>query len=703
MKYPFVCADTETTGLDPALNEIIEVAAIEFDIEGNIGESIVKRCSPIAGYIPKQASDVHGIMYDMIKDEPSYLKGGIREEVAKFIGHRTLVGHNMENFDVKFLKVKPRRIEDTLKMCRKESRGKNNLKAACKRHGIKWDDNKAHGAKYDAEKTIELFVKLKDKDRKKVESKEETPLFAQANSIDAITSEDKEIVKITTSEDLKLIGVVPTDNDKELIATQAYSFSRINLFHQCPFKWYMQYIKKIKQPQLDYLTTGSVCHKIAEWSGKWCNRELFANKFAAYSQTRELSIGEDMLNELAKLFNKEVKSVTVRDFGLFLFDNPREIKNFFDGTKGLADLTYQIDQGIEYGSYEVPSIPDHDTYSSIINEALNLFKCTDPSIINDVKGIMYRFYSKNDFSLTPGDVAVTEMKIALDKDWKRVKDFYSDKVFFRGIIDIIDYYGEYIIITDYKTSRTMLTEKQLKEDMQTLVYLMLINKLLGDNKYNKVKIRINYIRYSKIVEYEVPNVRMAIERAEKWVNSSIQEIEKEMLKIDGTAFQPRRNEYCGYCHIGEDGKCPLFNKQFINNIDDPYSFSVNDIDDCRDAWKRIEANQSENKRLVKLCKKFVKDCTDKITIDENAILDFYVSEGRNYDASKAATLMLKKKIDIRELMQFFSITEKAMKELLEYKKIELTDEELNIISKVKRKAEFKALTEKESEGKYLNA
>jgi len=704
MRYPYVAADTETTGLQSELDEIVEVTAIEFDLDGNCGERIVQRCRPIAGYIPHKVTEIHGITYEMVKDEPSYLKDGVHQKVAKFINQRTLVGHNIIKFDLGFLKIKPKYIEDTLVMCRKKSRGRNNLKAACKKNGIKWDDSKSHGAEYDTEKTIELFVKMKANEAKEKERHEETPLFAQANTTNMMISKDKENVQMVSSSDFKSMGIIPDENDRKMFTTQAYSFSRINLFNQCPFKWYMQYIKKIKQPQINYLTTGSICHKIAEWAGKWCNRELFANKFVSFANSRKLSINAEVLKELSNDFNKPLKDINNKDFGIFLYDNPKEIKKIFENTKGLADMTYKMDQDIKHDSYEIPSMPDYESYDFIIQDALNLFKCIDTDIINDVKVIMYKFAKTHDFSLTPGDVNVTEMKLAFDKDWNRLKDFYSNKTFFRGIVDVIDYYGDYVIITDYKSSRTMLTQRQLQEDMQMLVYLLLVSKLLGDNKYNKIILRINYIRYGKTVEYEVPNVEAAKERALKWIDDSIQKIEKEMLKDDGTAFQPIRNEYCHYCHIGEDGRCPLFNKNFINNIDDPYKFIISDIEDCQAAWKRIEANKAENSRLTSLCKKFVKNCSDRISIDEHAALDFYIAESREFDSSKAATLLLKKKVDIRELMAFFSISQSSMKSLLEWKKMELTNEELDLISKIKRKGKFDAFTKEEIEkGNFLNA
>lgn len=711
MKFDYVGTDTETTGLNSKVDEILSVTVAEFNLSGEVGKKMTIMCRPMSGHIPPEASRVNGITMDMVKDCPNYLRDGVREEVAKFIGTRTLVGHNLVGFDSKFLKIKAKRMEDTLLICRTKYRGGNKLKTACQRVGIKWDDAEAHSSEYDTLKCIELFVKIKEIERKESDMDKEAPLFAQAaagkDAIEAdpvkAASEFMEVTRLS-KDDLRKMGVIPSEQDKDLVATQAYSYSRIKLFHQCPFKWYMQYVKKIQEPEVDYLLVGKICHKAAEWAGEWCYRELFANKFVKYFEAKKMSISVETAKGLATKYSKKSSEVTVRDFALYLYDNPAAIREFVPGASGLAALVHEMDQVVDPESYEKPSMPDAMSYEDIVQRAIARFKCSDAKVIRDVKSVMGRFMKLKDFSLTPGDITIMEKRLAFDRDWQPLKDFFANNVFFRGVIDVLDYFGEYVVITDYKTSRKMMSDRELLEDMQMLTYVLLVYLFLPKDSYQKLVVRVEYIRYGITLEYEITDVKAAADRAFAWIKESIQQVEKELLKTDGSAFAPKRNEYCHTCHIGEDGKCPLFNKQMINDIGDPFQFTVSDIEDCQNAWKRVEANKAENSRLAKQCKAFAKQCESEIRIDENAILDFWTDQTREFNAKATLTLLLKKKIPIEKILHYFSLPPTAGTELIETELPDITEEELNSISRVKNSTKFEAFTREEAESKgYLNA
>ena len=186
-------------------------------------------------------------------------------------------------------------------------------------------------------------------------------------------------------------------------------------------------------------------------------------------------------------------------------------------------------------------------------------------------------------------------------------------------------------------------------------------------------------------------------------NKQANRFAKEMLKMDGTAFQPIRNEYCHTCFLGEDGMCPLFNKHISGKLDDPFACAVSTIDECRAAWKRVETNKSENELLSKLCKSFIKVCSDPVTIDKKAKLDFYISKHRDLDAKKTALLLLNKNVDIAEFIKHFSISQSELQKILDNKNIELTQEEFDSISTLKSKSTFDAFTIEEAKSKgFIN-
>ena len=690
IEYSHVGADVETTGLDPRVEEVVEITVKEFNISGIKGETKSFLCRPKSGFIPREASDIHGITYEMVKEAANYLEDGIREQIASFVGDRTLVGHNIDAFDLKFMKITPKKTEDTLTMCRRRFPGRSNkLKTACARLGIEWDDSKSHRSGYDVDKTIELFIKLKNFEIKQNEINSEKPLFAAQIERD-----------VSAINEPKKFGVLIGESDQNLIATQSYSYSRINLYKQCPFKWFMQYVKGFKQPDEDYLIVGSVMHKIAERSGEWCFRELFANKFVVWVRKIKFEINENIARSVSSYYNKEF---SIHDMGRYLFENPKLTKDYV-GVDGFYKFIVRMEQVVRGENYEVPAMPDLSNYEQIIQNAINQYKITDTSVITDVRRLAERFYRNANFSLLPGDIVLTEKRIAFDKEWKILSDFFANNAFFRAIIDTIYYFGRTIIVRDYKTSRTMEKEENLSDHMQLLIYALMIYKFIPRNTYDKIIVQIEYLRFGKIIKLEIEDVEFYADKALKWIVDAIQEIEKEMLKTDGGAFPPIRNQYCHTCHIGGDGRCPLFNKSLINNIEDPFNFIIDNIEDCVRAWKRVEVNKAENSRLQSLCKSFVNECESSVIIDEKAILDFYTSKFLEYDTLKTVQMLLKKNMPIEQIVSFMSFPASQFERFLEYKELKLTDEEKKEIAQEKTKTEFKACTPEEVQSKgYINS
>jgi len=157
--FTHVFADTETTGVDKYA-EVVEVTMTEFNKKGELGATITYMCEPMAGFIPAGASKVNGIHMDDVRGFPSYLRGGVREDCASFLGKRCFCAHNAD-FDVKMMKIKPAAIDCSLSRARKMWPSQpNNLKAACIRAGISWNEEEAHRASYDVSKGVELMLYL---------------------------------------------------------------------------------------------------------------------------------------------------------------------------------------------------------------------------------------------------------------------------------------------------------------------------------------------------------------------------------------------------------------------------------------------------------------------------------------------------------------------------------------------------------------
>lgn len=115
--------DTETTGISAENDHIIEIAALD-SATGKTFEALINPGIPI----PAEASRVHGITDDMVKDAPPW-----KEVALDFLtfceGKSALIAHNNDAFDKLFLETHFKRIEkeipeewvfiDTLKWARR--------------------------------------------------------------------------------------------------------------------------------------------------------------------------------------------------------------------------------------------------------------------------------------------------------------------------------------------------------------------------------------------------------------------------------------------------------------------------------------------------------------------------------------------------------------------------------------------------------
>ncbi len=164
-----IVLDTETTGMDPfAGDRIIEIGAVELENHLPTGKTCQIYINPERD-IPAEATAVHGITNDFVKDKPIFSQ--CYSEFMDFIGDDSiLVIHNAE-FDMKFLnwelnnvghKALPwNRVVDSLGMARKKFPGSPaSLDALCRRYNIDNTARTYHGALLDSELLAEVYLEL---------------------------------------------------------------------------------------------------------------------------------------------------------------------------------------------------------------------------------------------------------------------------------------------------------------------------------------------------------------------------------------------------------------------------------------------------------------------------------------------------------------------------------------------------------------
>ena len=166
-----IALDTETTGLEPAQgHRIIDIGCVEIS-NRRITDNRYHCYLQPDRKIDQEASTVHGITDDFLKDKPRF--ADIIPDLMKFITDAELLIHNAK-FDVGFLNHELNRLKqnwqpldhycqitDTLTLARERHPGQqNNLDALCKRYNIDNSKRQLHGALLDAEILAEVYLAM---------------------------------------------------------------------------------------------------------------------------------------------------------------------------------------------------------------------------------------------------------------------------------------------------------------------------------------------------------------------------------------------------------------------------------------------------------------------------------------------------------------------------------------------------------------
>ena len=99
LNKPICFFDLETTGTNPGKDRIVEIAVLKIDTN-NQKKEMVWRVNPECP-IPDEASSVHGITDEMVKDQPIFKQ--ISKEIFNFIEGCDLGGYNIDKFDLPLL------------------------------------------------------------------------------------------------------------------------------------------------------------------------------------------------------------------------------------------------------------------------------------------------------------------------------------------------------------------------------------------------------------------------------------------------------------------------------------------------------------------------------------------------------------------------------------------------------------------------
>jgi DNA polymerase-3 subunit epsilon len=115
LNRPIIFFDVETTGLDPRSDRIVELAAVKVWPDGSREpEEKCRRFNPLVP-IPKDATAVHGITDEDVKDEQPFAKYARGEGgIASFFAGCDLAGFNILGFDIPILAAELERAGEKL-------------------------------------------------------------------------------------------------------------------------------------------------------------------------------------------------------------------------------------------------------------------------------------------------------------------------------------------------------------------------------------------------------------------------------------------------------------------------------------------------------------------------------------------------------------------------------------------------------------
>lgn len=166
----FIAFDTETTGLSPAQGRIVEIAALKFDLAGQILGRFVEMVNPLRP-IPAGAMAVHHITDEMVFDKPPMTE--VLPRFLEFVaGDNVVLIAQNAMFDIGFVNHEAIRCEtplplntifDQIELTRRVFPGlaTYSLEPTCRKFGLV--DTQEHRAMGDAVLVMKLFFHCLDR------------------------------------------------------------------------------------------------------------------------------------------------------------------------------------------------------------------------------------------------------------------------------------------------------------------------------------------------------------------------------------------------------------------------------------------------------------------------------------------------------------------------------------------------------------
>lgn len=165
----------------------------------------------------------------------------------------------------------------------------------------------------------------------------------------------------------------------------------------------------------------------------------------------------------------------------------------------------------------------------------------------DLHGLALRFAAREPFSAKT--FAGTEVRLAVNEDWKRV-DWFAKDAFYRMIFDKVEAEGSRVRITDYKTSWRADGEDEVLRNPQFRGYAAGVNAILPEAK--DIEIVVDFVRTGIQRRVEVP-----FEDIPRTRDRIMRESNRLERAKDSGNWPAQPGEQCRFCPGPVYMACPL--------------------------------------------------------------------------------------------------------------------------------------------------
>lgn len=164
---------------------------------------------------------------------------------------------------------------------------------------------------------------------------------------------------------------------------------------------------------------------------------------------------------------------------------------------------------------------------------------TPTELMDEVEQVVMNYCGSHLFDADLYESVEVELRVAFDKDWALLENFFDRKSYFRGVIDRVNVLkgGEVVEIVDYKSGHRAESESDLPSNQQLRVYRRVARLLFP--KAKTIRVALDFVRIGRVIEAEFPADEE--DGVPQWVASKFEAIRGERK------WAPKVTGLCGWC------------------------------------------------------------------------------------------------------------------------------------------------------------